>query len=207
MSPKRAVDRWNAQLVPYVIETTERGERAYDIYSRLLEDRIIFIGSPITDLVANTVIAELLFLQNRDAGKDISLFLNTPGGSITAGLAIYDTLQFVKCDVATHCIGQAASMGAVLLAGGTKGKRFVLPHSRILIHQPWGATEGTTADVSIQTREMVRLRALLNNILVKHTGKSLKKIEKDTDRDYFMSSEEAVKYGLADQIIFPSKHN
>lgn len=206
MKQGKTDNRWGAQLVPYVIETTERGERAYDIYSRLLEDRIVFIGSPITDLVANTVIAELLFLQNRDAGKDISLFLNTPGGSITAGLAIYDTLQFVKCNVATHCIGQAASMGAVLLAGGTKGKRFVLPHSRILIHQPWGAMEGTTADVSIHTREMIRLRALLNEILVKHTGQTLKKIEKDTDRDYFMSSEEAVKYGLADQIIYSNKH-
>lgn len=195
------------QLIPYVIETTERGERAYDIYSRLLEDRIIFIGFPITDTVANAVIAQLLFLQNKDSSKDISLFLNTPGGSITAGLAIYDTIQFVKCDVATYCIGQAASMGAVLLAGGRKGKRFVLPHSRVLIHQPFGEIGGTTTDVSIHTKEMIRLRNIINEILSKHTGQQLKKIEKDTERDYFMDAEEAVKYGLADKIIYPEGNN
>ncbi|HOJ31504.1 MAG TPA: ATP-dependent Clp protease proteolytic subunit [bacterium] len=192
------------QLIPYVIEVTERGERAYDIYSRLLEDRIIFIGFPITDTVANAVIAQLLFLQNKDASKDVSLFLNTPGGSITAGLAIYDTIQFVKCDVATYCIGQAASMGAVLLAGGKKNKRFVLPHSRVLIHQPFGEIGGTTTDVSIHTKEMIRLRSIINQVLAKHTGQTLKKIEKDTERDYFMDAEEAVKYGLADKIIYPN---
>jgi ATP-dependent Clp protease protease subunit len=205
MRAEKRDSRQSGQLIPYVIETSERGERAYDIYSRLLEDRIVFIGSAITDIVANTVIAQMLFLQNRDATKDISLYLNTPGGSITAGLAIYDTLQFVRCDVATYCIGQAASMGAILLAGGTKGKRFVLPNARILIHQPWGATEGTTADVSIHTKEMLRLRGILNEILAKHTGQPLKKIEKDTDRDYFMSADEAVNYGLADQIVIPGK--
>ncbi len=195
------------QLIPYVIEVTERGERAYDIYSRLLEDRIIFIGFPINDAVANTVIAQLLFLQNKDSNKDISLFLNTPGGSITAGLAIYDTIQFVKCDVATYCIGQAASMGAVLLTGGRKGKRFVLPHSRVLIHQPFGEVGGTTTDVSIHTKEMIRLRKIINEILTRHTGQSLKKIEKDTERDYFMDAEETVKYGLADKIIYPDDNN
>lgn len=192
------------QLIPYVIEVTERGERAYDIYSRLLEDRIIFIGFTINDAVANTVIAQLLFLQNKDATKDISVFLNTPGGSITAGLAIYDTMQFVKCNVATYCIGQAASMGAVLLAGGKKNKRFVLPHSRVLIHQPFGEIGGTTIDVSIHTREMIRLRNIINEILSKHTGQALEKIEKDTERDYFMSAQEAVEYGLADKIIYPN---
>lgn len=191
------------QLIPYVIEVTERGERAYDIYSRLLEDRIIFLGFPITDSVANAVIAQLLYLQHKDAKKDISLFLNTPGGSITAGLAIYDTIQFVSCDVATYCIGQAASMGAVLLAGGKKDKRFLLPHSRVLIHQPFGEVGGTTIDVSIHTREMIRLRNIINEILSKHTGQSLKKIEKDTERDYFMDAKEAVEYGLADKIIYP----
>lgn len=194
------------QLIPYVIEVTERGERAYDIYSRLLEDRIIFIGLPITDAVANTVIAQLLFLQNKDSSKDISLFLNTPGGSITAGLAIYDTIQFVKCDVATYCIGQAASMGAVLLTGGRKGKRFVLPNSRVLIHQPFGEIGGTTIDVSIHTNEMIRLRKIINEILSRHTGQSLKKIEKDTERDYFMDANETVKYGLADKIIYPDSN-
>ncbi|MCM8765125.1 MAG: ATP-dependent Clp protease proteolytic subunit [Candidatus Omnitrophica bacterium] len=192
------------QLIPYVIEVTERGERAYDIYSRLLEDRIIFIGFTINDAVANTVIAQLLFLQNKDATKEISVFLNTPGGSITAGLAIYDTMQFVKCNVATYCIGQAASMGAVLLAGGKKNKRFVLPHSRVLIHQPFGEIGGTAIDVSIQTREMIRLRNIINEILSKHTGQALEKIEKDTERDYFMSAQEAVEYGLADKIIYPN---
>lgn len=191
------------QLIPYVIEVTERGERAYDIYSRLLEDRIIFIGFPITDSVANAVIAQLLYLQHKDSKKDISLFLNTPGGSITAGLAIYDTIQFVSCDVATYCIGQAASMGAVLLAGGKKDKRFLLPHSRVLIHQPFGEVGGTTIDVSIHTKEMIRLRNIINEILSKHTGQNLKKIEKDTERDYFMDAKEAVEYGLADKIIYP----
>ncbi len=203
MSKEKNSNSFN-QLIPYVIEATERGERAYDIYSRLLEDRIVFIGFPITDTVANTVIAQLLFLQNKDSNKDISLFLNTPGGSITAGLAIYDTIQFVKCDVATYCIGQAASMGAVLLAGGRKNKRFLLPNSRILIHQPFGEVGGTTIDVSIHTKEMIRLRNIINQILSKHTGQKLEKIEKDTERDYFMDAQEAVDYGLADKIIYPN---
>jgi len=193
------------QLIPFVIETTERGERAYDIYSRLLKDRIVFIGAPITDHIANIVIAEFLFLQNEDPKKDIHLYLNTPGGSITAGLAIYDTMQFVSCDVATYCIGQAASMGALLLVGGTKGKRYLLPHSRILIHQPWGGVEGSATDVSIHTKEMLRLRKIVNEILSLHTGQSLKKIERDTERDYFMDAEEAIKYGIADKIIKPTK--
>jgi len=193
------------QLIPYVIEATERGERAYDIYSRLLKDRIIFIGSPITDGLANVVIAEFLFLQNEDPKKDIHLYLNTAGGAITAGLAIYDTMQFVSCDVATYCIGQAASMGALLLAGGTKGKRYLLPHSRVLIHQPWGGVEGTAKDVSIQTKEMLRLKKIVTEILALHTGNSIRKIEKDTDRDYFMDAEESVRYGLGDKIIQSAK--
>ncbi len=193
------------QLIPYIIETTERGERAYDIYSRLLRDRIVFIGSPITDQVANVIIAELLFLQNDDSQKDVHLYLNTPGGSITAGLAIYDTMQFISCPVATYCLGQAASMGAVLLAGGSKGKRYVLPHSRVLIHQPWGGVEGSTTDVNIHTREMLRLRKVVNEVLSFHTGQSLKKIQVDTERDFFMNAEEAVEYGLADEILSPVK--
>ena len=194
-----------SQLIPYVIEQTERGERAYDIYSRLLKDRIIFIGTPITDNVANVVIAQFLFLQSEDPEKDIHLYLNTPGGSITSGLAIYDTMQFVSCDVATYCIGQAASMGAILLAGGTKGKRFVLPHSRVMIHQPWGGVEGTATEVNIHTKEMLRLRKIVNEILSLHTGQPIKRINKDTERDYFMSAEEAVKYGLSDKIIQSEK--
>jgi len=193
------------QLIPYVIEATERGERAYDIYSRLLKDRIIFIGSAITDHLANVVIAEFLFLQNEEPQKDIHLYLNTPGGSITAGLAVYDTMQFVSCDVSTYCIGQSSSMGAILFAGGTKGKRYLLPNSRILIHQPWGGVEGTAKDVSIQTREMLRLRGIVIDILALHTGNSLKKVEKDTDRDYFMDAAEAVSYGLGDKIIQSAK--
>ncbi len=193
------------QLVPYVIEKTGRGERAYDIYSRLLKDRIIFVGSAIDDVVANVAVAQMLFLQMDDEKKDINLYLNSPGGSITAGLAIYDTMQFVRCDVATYCIGQASSMAAVLLAGGKKGKRYVLPSSRVLIHQPWGATQGVTADVSIQTKEMLRMRDCVNKILVKHTGQSLQKIEKDTDRDFFMSAAEAVKYGIVDEVLQEKK--
>jgi len=193
------------QLIPYVIEQTERGERAYDIYSRLLKDRIIFIGTPITDNVANVVIAQFLFLQSEEPEKDIHLYLNTPGGSITSGLAIYDTMQFVSCDVATYCIGQATSMGAILLAGGTKGKRFVLPHSRVMIHQPWGGVEGTATEVNIHTKEMLRLRKIVNEILSLHTGQPIKKIAKDTERDYFMSAEEAVKYGISDKIIQSEK--
>jgi len=193
------------QLIPFVIEESEKGERAYDIYSRLLKDRIIFIGSPIDDHLANVVIAEFLFLQNEDAKKDIHLYLNTPGGSITAGLAIYDTMQFVSCDVATYCLGQASSMGAILLAGGTKNKRSLLPNSRVLIHQPWGGVEGTATDVDIHTREMMRLRKIVNETLALHTGKQVKTISRDTERDYFMNAEEAVKYGLGDRIIHSEK--
>lgn len=193
------------QLIPYVIEESEKGERAYDIYSRLLKDRIIFIGSVIDDHLANIVIAEFLFLQNEDSGKDIHLYLNTPGGSITAGLAIYDTMQFVSCDVSTYCIGQASSMGAILLAGGTGGKRHLLPNSRVLIHQPWGGVEGTATDVNIHTKEIIRLRNIVNETLALHTGRLVKTIAKDTERDYFMNAEEAVKYGLGDKIIQSSK--
>mgnify|MGYP001206626418 CR=1 FL=1 len=193
------------QLIPMVIEESGKIERAYDIFSRLLKDRIIFIGSVIDDHLANVVIAEFLFLQNEDAQKDIHLYLNTPGGSITAGLAIYDTMQFISCDVATYCIGQASSMGAVLLAGGTKDKRCLLPNSRVLIHQPWGGVEGTATDVSIHTREIMRLRNIVNETLALHTGKPVKTIASDTERDYFMNAEEAVKYGLGDKILYSSK--
>lgn len=188
-------------LVPMVIETTGRGERAYDIYSRLLKDRIIFIGTPIDDTIANLIIAQILFLQMEDAAKDINVYVNTPGGSVTAGLAIYDTIQFVKCDVSTYCVGQAASMGALLLAAGKKGKRFSLPHSRVMIHQPWGGAQGTASDINIHAREILKLRDELNKILSKHTGQPLERIEKDTDRDYFMSASEAKDYGLVDQVI------
>ncbi|MCU0651567.1 MAG: ATP-dependent Clp endopeptidase proteolytic subunit ClpP [Candidatus Omnitrophica bacterium] len=185
-----------------VIEQTSRGyERAYDIYSRLLKDRIIFIGTPIDDNIANLIIAQMLFLQMEDVHKDINVYVNSPGGSVTAGLAIYDTMQFVKCDVATYCVGQAASMGALLLSAGTKGKRFVLPHSRVMIHQPWGGVQGAAADISIQAKEILKLRDKINEILAKHTGQSLEKIIKDTDRDYFMSAQEAKDYGLVDEVI------
>jgi len=191
-------------LVPMVIEQTTRGfERAYDIYSRLLKDRILFIGTPIDDYVANLVIAQLLFLQMEDKDKDINVYINSPGGSVTAGLAIYDTMQFIKCDVATYCVGQAASMGAVLLSAGAKGKRFVLPNSRVMIHQPWGGVQGAAADISIQAKEILKLRDRLNEILAHHTGQSLDKIQKDTDRDYFMSAQESKDYGLVDEVILP----
>ena len=189
------------QLIPIVVEQSGRGERAYDIYSRLLKDRIIFIGGEIEDDRANVVIAQLLFLQNENADADISIYINSPGGVITAGMAIYDTMQFVGCTVRTYCLGQAASMGAVLLAAGTKGQRFVLPNSRILIHQPMGGARGTATDISIQAEEILRMRSRLNEILAHHTGQPLQKIEEDVDRDHFMSAEEAVAYGLADQII------
>jgi ATP-dependent Clp protease protease subunit len=194
----------NQILVPMVIEQTTRGfERAYDIYSRLLKDRILFIGTPIDDYVANLVIAQLLFLQMEDKDKDINVYINSPGGSVTAGLAIYDTMQFIKCDVATYCVGQAASMGAVLLSAGTKGKRFVLPNSRVMIHQPWGGAQGAAADISIQAKEILKLRDRLNEILAHHTSQTLEKIEKDTDRDYFMSAQESRDYGLVDEVIVP----
>jgi len=188
-------------LIPYVVEQTGRGERGYDIYSRLLKDRIIFIGTPIDDNVANVIIAQLLFLQSEDAGKDISLYINSPGGSVTAGLAIYDTIQFVKCDVTTYCIGQAASMGAVLMAAGTKGKRYALPNARIMIHQPWGGVQGQASDISIQAKEILHTRDRLNEILALHTGKTTEAIAKDTDRDFFMSAAEAREYGLVDEVV------
>lgn len=188
-------------LVPMVIEATGRGERAYDIYSRLLKDRIVFIGTPIDDTVANLIIAQMLFLQMEDPDKEISVYVNTPGGSVTSGLAIYDTMQFVKPDVSTYCVGQASSMGAVLLAAGTQGKRYALPHSRIMIHQPWGGVQGAAADISIQAQEILRMRARIEEILAKHTKQALDKIKKDTDRDYFMSAEEAKQYGIVDEVI------
>ena len=192
-------------LVPMVIEQTGRAERAYDIYSRLLKDRIIFIGTPIDDNVANIIIAQLLFLQMYDVNKEISVYINTPGGSVTSGLAIYDTMQFVKCDVSTYCVGQATSMGALLLAAGKKGMRYGLPHSRIMIHQPWGGVSGQASDISIQAKEILRLRDKINDLLSNHTGQSLDKIKKDTDRDYFMSAQEAKEYGLIDDVIVTKK--
>lgn len=188
-------------LVPMVIETTGRGERAYDIYSRLLKDRIVFIGTPIDDVISNLIIAQILFLQMEEPAKDINVYINTPGGSVTAGLAVYDTMQFVKCDVSTYCVGQAASMGALLLAAGTKGKRFSLPHARVMIHQPWGGAQGTASDISIHAKEILKLKDGLNKILAKHTGQPLERIEKDSDRDFFMSAEEARAYGLVDQVV------
>jgi len=188
-------------LVPIVVEQTARGERAYDIYSRLLKDRIVFVGTPIDDVVSNLIIAQLLFLQMEDPDKDINVYINTPGGSVTAGLAIYDTMQFVKPAVATYCVGQATSMGAVLLAAGAKGKRFALPNSRIMIHQPWGGVQGAASDISIQAREILRLKEKINEALVKHTGQPLEKIVRDSDRDYFMSAQEAKEYGLVDEVI------
>ena len=188
-------------LIPMVVEQTGRGERSYDIYSRLLKERIVFIGSEITDDLANLVVAQLLFLQSEDATKDVSVYVNSPGGSVTAGLAIYDTMQFLKCDVVTYCIGQAASMGAVLLTAGSKGKRHALPGARIMIHQPWGGAQGTASDIHIQAQEILRLKEYINAILAKHTGKPLKTVEKDTDRDFFMSAEEAAKYGLVDDVL------
>lgn len=188
-------------LVPMVIETTGRSERAYDIYSRLLKDRIIFIGTPIDDMVSNLIIAQLLFLQMEDSDKEISIYINTPGGSVTSGLAIYDTMQFVKPDINTYCVGQASSMGAVLLAAGTPGKRYALPHARIMIHQPWGGFEGQATDISIHAKEILRMREKLEEILSKHTKQSLDKIKKDTDRDHFMSAEEAKAYGIVDEVV------
>lgn len=193
-------------LVPMVIEQNARGyERAYDIYSRLLKDRIIFVGTPVDDNVANLIIAQMLFLQMEDANKDINIYVNSPGGSVTAGLAIYDTMQFVKCDVATYCVGQAASMGALLLCAGTKGKRHALPNSRVMIHQPWGGVQGQASDISIQAKEILKMRDRINEILALHTQKPLDKIQKDTDRDYFMSAEEAREYGIVDEVIMNQK--
>ena len=188
------------QLIPMVVEQTGRGERAYDIYSRLLKDRIIFIGSPMDDNVANLVIAQLIFLEAEDPEKDINLYVNSPGGIVTSGLAIYDTMQFIKPDVATTCVGMAASMGALLLAAGAPKKRFALPHARIMIHQPWGGVQGQVTDIEIHAKELLTIKARLNDILAKHTGQPLEKIEKDTDRNFFMSAEEAKTYGLVDEI-------
>ena len=191
----------NSYLIPIVVEQTGRGERSYDIYSRLLKERIVFIGSEVTDDLANLVVAQLLFLQSEDATKDVSVYINSPGGSVTAGLAIYDTMQFLKCDVVTYCVGQAASMAAVLLAAGAKGKRHALPGARIMIHQPWGGAQGAASDIHIQAQEILRLKDYLNNLLAKHTGKTVKEVAKDTDRDFFMSAEEAAKYGLVDDVL------
>ncbi len=196
----------NQTLVPMVIEQTARGyERAYDIYSRLLKDRIVFIGTSIDDYVANLVIAQMLFLQMEDVNKDINIYINTPGGSVTAGLAIYDTMQFVKCDVASYCVGQASSMGALLLCAGTKGKRHTLPNSRIMIHQPWGGIQGAAEDISRHAKEILKMRDRINEILASHTGQTLEKVQKDTDRDYFMSAQEAKEYGIIDEVILPGK--
>jgi ATP-dependent Clp protease protease subunit len=188
-------------LVPIVVEQTGRGERAYDIFSRLLKDRIIFIGSPIDDIVANLTIAQMIFLEGEDPDRDINLYIHSPGGVVSAGLAIYDTMQFVKPDVSTLCLGQAASMGAVLLAGGAKGKRYSLPNSRVMIHQPLGGTQGQATDIEIYTKEMLKVKEQLNNILSKHSGRTMEEILRDTDRNYFLSPEDAKGYGLIDEII------
>ena len=188
-------------LIPIVVEQTSRGERAYDIYSRLLKDRIIFMGEQVTDDMANIIIAQFLFLESEDPDKDINLYINSPGGSITAGLAIYDTMQYVKPDLTTICTGQALSMAALLLAAGSKGKRFALPHSRIMIHQPMGATQGQATDIDIQAREIMRLKAAINELFALHTGQDRKKIENDTERDFFMTGQEALEYGIVDKVI------
>lgn len=188
-------------LTPIVIERSGRGERAYDIWSRLLKDRIVFVQGVIDDYIANLVIAQMLFLQTENKNQDVNLYVNTPGGSVTAGMAIYDTMQFLACDVATTCIGQAASMGAVLLAAGTKGKRFALPNSRIMIHQPWGGAQGSASDIQIHAEEILYLKKRLNEILARHTGQPIERIEKDSDRDFFMSAEASKEYGIVDEVI------
>ncbi len=188
-------------LVPMVVEQTARGERAYDIYSRLLKERLVFIVGPVEDHMANLVVAQLLYLESENPDKDIQLYINSPGGSVTAGLSIYDTMQFIKCDVSTICVGQAASMGALLLGGGTKGKRFALPHSRIMVHQPSAGYQGTATDIDIHAREVLELKRRLNEIMARHTGQTLEKIDRDLDRDNFMSSEAAVNYGLIDTVL------
>ena len=188
-------------LVPIVIEQTGRGERAYDIFSRLLKDRIVFLGSPVVDEVANLITAQLLFLESEDPEKDIHFYINSPGGSVSAGLAIYDTMQYIRPPVSTLCLGQAASMAAWLLAAGAKGKRFALPHSRIMIHQPLGGAQGQATDIDIQAREILRIREQMNNILVKHTGQNLGKVQRDTERDFFMTGKQAVEYGICDEVI------
>ena len=192
-------------LIPMVIEQTNRGERAYDIYSRLLKDRIIFLGAPIDDVFANVIIAQLLFLEAEDPEKDIHLYVNSPGGSVTAGLGIYDTMQYVKCPITTICLGQAASMGAFLLTAGTKGKRFALPNARVMIHQPMGGFQGQATEIDIHAREILKIREKLNQIMAQHTGQPLEKIAQDTERDYFMSADEAKAYGLIDEVIVRSQ--
>ena len=191
----------NSYMIPYVVEQTGKGERTYDIYSRLLLDRIVFIAGEVNDEMANAIVAQLLFLQSQDPKKQINVYVNSPGGSVTAGLAIYDTMQFVSCPIATYCIGQAASMGAVLLTAGTAGLRHALPNARIMIHQPWGGAEGKASDIEITAREILRLKAKLNEILAKHSGKKMADVVKDTDRDHFMSAEEAKEWGLIDKVI------
>ncbi|HEV2110871.1 MAG TPA: ATP-dependent Clp endopeptidase proteolytic subunit ClpP [Gammaproteobacteria bacterium] len=198
---KNMQDTQALNLVPIVVEQTARGERSYDIYSRLLKERVVFIVGPVDDYMANVVVAQLLFLESENPDKDISVYINSPGGIVTAGLAIYDTMQFVKPDVSTICVGQAASMGSLLLAGGAKGKRYCLPHSRIMIHQPHGGAQGQASDIEIQAKEILYLREKLNEIFVKHTGQTFDQIAKDTDRDRFMSGEEGVKYGLIDKVL------
>jgi ATP-dependent Clp protease, protease subunit len=188
-------------LIPIVVEQSSRGERAYDIYSRLLKDRIIFLGEQVHDDMANIIIAQMLFLESEDPGKDINLYINSPGGSVTAGLAIYDTIQYIKPDVATICMGQATSMAAVLLAAGTKGKRYALPHSRVMIHQPLGGVQGQATDIGIQAKEILKIKDLVHQLLADHTGQPLEKIHEDTERDYFMDSQDALKYGLIDKVI------
>jgi len=197
----RSEDSPRDYLIPMVIEKTGRGERAYDIYSRLLEDRIVFIGTAIDDNVANVVIAQLLFLQKENKHQDINLYINSPGGVVSAGMAIYDTMQFVQCDVATYCVGQAASMGAILVTAGAKGKRFALPHSRIMIHQPWGGARGTASDIEIHAEEILRTKRTLTEVISKHTGQPLATVERDTDRDKFMDPHQAKAYGLVDEVV------
>ena len=187
--------------IPFVIETTHRGERAYDLYSRLLKDRIVMLGTPVNDDVANIIVAQLLFLESEDPDKGINLYINSPGGSVTAGLAIYDTMQYVKCPVSTICVGQAASMGALLLLAGASGKRYALPNARIMIHQPLGGAQGQASDIDIQAKEILRLRSYINGLIVKHTGHTIERIEKDTERDYFLSAEEARQYGILDEVV------
>ena len=198
---RKDIDTQAIGLVPMVIETSGRGERAYDIYSRLLKERVVFLVGPVNEITANLIVAQLLFLESENPDKDIFFYINSPGGMVSAGLAIYDTMQFVKCDVATYCVGQAASMGSVLLCAGTKGKRFALPHARIMLHQPWGGTQGTAKDIEIQADEIKRLKNSIYEIYVKHTGQPLAKITKDLDRDFFMSAEQAKDYGLIDTVI------
>ncbi len=191
----------NASLIPMVVEKTGNGERAYDIYSRLLKDRIVFVGGEIDDVMANAIVAQLLFLQAQDPSKEVSMYINSPGGSVTAGLAILDTMKMVKCPVATYCVGQASSMGAILLASGEKGRRFALPHARIMVHQPWGGAQGKASDIEITAREILRLKEMLNGILAETSGRTLESVTNDTDRDHFMSAEEAKSWGIVDKVL------